>query len=244
MTINYLLCIIALSCFFFWHKCSTVVAVGVQTAFLPVGGLAYWFFWGTRKSNVPNCAWIAKSVTEKNNSRVDCAEVGKKTVQALHFDRLSGRQAEWAGEKGWGFLPAGDCPGGAARNYHSGETWPLSSELYLLQLSNIIMSIIIWFLVRIVELKIKCWVVFFLSTPSKRSATGGYSYLATLWQRPYLFIFTFRFQKTLLGCGVAVAEGIKAFAEKDCRDFAPQLNLFLKIDFSYFSCGVFLLKCF
>ena len=25
---------------------------------------------------------IAKSVTEKNNSRVDCAEAGKKTVQA------------------------------------------------------------------------------------------------------------------------------------------------------------------
>jgi hypothetical protein len=38
---------------------------------------------------VPNCGWIAKSVTEKNNGRVDCAEVGKKTVQALHFDRLN-----------------------------------------------------------------------------------------------------------------------------------------------------------
>ena len=32
---------------------------------------------------------IAKSVTEKKNSRVDCAEAGKKTVQALHFDKLS-----------------------------------------------------------------------------------------------------------------------------------------------------------
>ena len=32
---------------------------------------------------------IAKSVTEKNNSRVDCAEAGKKTVQAQHFGRLS-----------------------------------------------------------------------------------------------------------------------------------------------------------
>jgi hypothetical protein len=39
-------------------------------------------------------AFFAKSVTEKNNGRVDCAEAGKKTVQALHFDRLSGRQAE------------------------------------------------------------------------------------------------------------------------------------------------------
>ena len=34
MTINYMLCIIALSCFFFWLKCGTVVAVGVQTSFL------------------------------------------------------------------------------------------------------------------------------------------------------------------------------------------------------------------
>ena len=40
--------------------------------------------------------WIAKSVTEKNNRRVDCAEAGKKTVQAMRY--------EW-----WGFLPAGDC---------------------------------------------------------------------------------------------------------------------------------------
>ncbi len=150
-----------------------------QRLFALAGGLKQWFW----KNNTVNVGWIAKSVTEKNNSRVDCAEVGKKTVQALHFDRLSGRQAEWAGEKGWGFLPAGDCPGGAARNYHSGETWPLSSELYLLQLSNIIMSIIIWFLVRIVELKIKCWVVFFLSTPSCASLTGGYSHYATLWHK-------------------------------------------------------------
>ncbi|HJV78106.1 MAG TPA: hypothetical protein VJ602_06945 [Paludibacter sp.] len=28
-------------------------------------------------------------MTEKNNSRVDCAEAGKKTVQTLHFDKLS-----------------------------------------------------------------------------------------------------------------------------------------------------------
>ena len=52
---------------FFWRKCSTVVAVGVQTSFLP----------------------FAKSVTEKNNSRVDCVEAGKKTVQAKYFDKLS-----------------------------------------------------------------------------------------------------------------------------------------------------------
>ena len=61
--------------FFFWRKCSTVVAVGVQTSFLP----------------------FAKSVTEKNNRRVDCAEARKKTVQAMRY--------EW-----WGFFGAGDCP--------------------------------------------------------------------------------------------------------------------------------------
>jgi hypothetical protein len=32
---------------------------------------------------------FAKSVTEKNNSRVDCAEAGKKTMQALCFGMLS-----------------------------------------------------------------------------------------------------------------------------------------------------------
>ena len=52
--------------------------------------------------------WIAKSVTEKNNSRVDCAEADKKTVQALYFDKLSSRQAQRADEKGRGFLEAGD----------------------------------------------------------------------------------------------------------------------------------------
>ena len=41
---------------------------------------------------------------------------------------------------------------------------------------------------------------------------------------PISQLFTFEFQKTTLGCGVAVAEGIKAFAVKHCGDFAPQLN--------------------
>jgi hypothetical protein len=39
---------------------------------------------------------FAKSVTEKNNSRVDCAEADKKTVQAQRYE-------------GRGFLAAGDC---------------------------------------------------------------------------------------------------------------------------------------
>ena len=44
-----------------------------------------------------NVGLIAKSVTEKNNSRLDCAEAGKKTVQAQRYE-------------GRGFLTAGDCP--------------------------------------------------------------------------------------------------------------------------------------
>ena len=51
---------------------------------------------------------FAKSVTEKNNRRVDCAEADKKTVQA---QRNEGR----------GFLAAGDLPCGAARNKLTGE---------------------------------------------------------------------------------------------------------------------------
>jgi hypothetical protein len=58
---------------------------------------------------------IAKSVTEKKQRSEDCAEADKKTVQALYFDKLSSRQAKRAGEKGRGFLAAGDsarrsCP--------------------------------------------------------------------------------------------------------------------------------------
>ena len=39
------------------------------------------FFLRNEKKQCANCARTAKSVTEKNNSRVDCAEAGKKTVQ-------------------------------------------------------------------------------------------------------------------------------------------------------------------
>lgn len=80
-----MLCIHSFELFFFWHKCSTAVAVGVQTSFLP----------------------FAKSVTEKNNRSVDCAEADKKTVQAQRYE-------------GRGFLAAGDLPRCAARNYLTG----------------------------------------------------------------------------------------------------------------------------
>jgi len=72
MTINYLLCIIALSCFF--------------------SGASVARWWRLECKRL--FCLFAKSVKEKNNRRVDCAEDCKKTVQAMHFDRLSGRQAE------------------------------------------------------------------------------------------------------------------------------------------------------
>jgi len=95
---------------FFLAQACMVVAVGMHSVFFAlVGGLKQWFW----KNNTVNVGWIAKSVTEKNNRRGDCAEAGKKTMQTQRYE-------------GWGFLPAGDLPGGAARNYLSGETWPLS----------------------------------------------------------------------------------------------------------------------
>ena len=43
-------------------------------------------FLRNEKKQCAKCARIAKSVTEKNNSRVDCAEAGKKTVQAQRYE--------------------------------------------------------------------------------------------------------------------------------------------------------------
>ena len=43
-------------------------------------------FLRNEKKQCANCAWIAKSVTEKNNSRVDSAETCKKTVQAMRHE--------------------------------------------------------------------------------------------------------------------------------------------------------------
>jgi hypothetical protein len=66
-----------------------------------------------------NGGLIAKSVTEKNNRRVDCAEADKKTVQA---QRNEGR----------GFLAAGDCPDGASHNELSGENLTAFSQIFFL----------------------------------------------------------------------------------------------------------------
>ena len=71
-------------------------------------------------------------------------------------------------------MQAGDCQSRDARNYLSGETWPLS-------------------------------------------ARNSIKY-------------------------PMVAEGIKAFTEKDCSDFEPQLNWFYFFSNFYSSCSVFLLK--
>src|SRR5665647_410290 len=85
MTINYMLCIIALSCFFSGASAARWWRLECKRLF----------------------CYSAKSVTEKNNSRVDCAEADKKTVQAQRYE-------------GRGFLAAGALPCGAARNYLSG----------------------------------------------------------------------------------------------------------------------------
>jgi hypothetical protein len=71
-------------------------------SFLPCGWISLLIFLRNEKKQCANCARIAKSVTEKNNRKVDCAEADKKTVQAM--------RNEW-----WGFLAAGDfaqrsCP--------------------------------------------------------------------------------------------------------------------------------------
>ena len=51
---------------------------------------------------------FAKSVTEKKQRSVDCAEDDKKTVQAQRYE-------------GRGFLAAGDLPRCAARKEHPSE---------------------------------------------------------------------------------------------------------------------------
>ena len=92
---NAKLCNFVIELFFFWRKCSTVVEVGVQTSFFACGWIGLLIFLRNEKKQCAKCARIAKSVTEKNNSRVDCAEAPKKTVQAMRY--------EW-----WGFFGAGD----------------------------------------------------------------------------------------------------------------------------------------
>jgi hypothetical protein len=76
-----MLCIIALSWLF-----------SGASFLLLVGGLKQWFC----KNITVKEGLIAKSVTKKNNRRVDCAEAIKKTVQTKRY--------EW-----WGFFVAGDC---------------------------------------------------------------------------------------------------------------------------------------
>ena len=113
MTINYLLCIIALiastfstfsrvqnfiltlhslsekvELFFFWRKCSTVAAVGVQTSFL---------------------LFCKKCDRKKTTKRGLCGSRQK--------DRASPEVRGAGIFGGWGF-----CPGGAGRNKLSGET--------------------------------------------------------------------------------------------------------------------------
>ena len=54
--------------------------------FLPCGLIGLLIFLRNEKKQCAKFGWNAKSVTEKNNSRVDCAEAGKKTVQAQRYE--------------------------------------------------------------------------------------------------------------------------------------------------------------
>ena len=60
MTINYILCNLALGCFFFWRKSGTVVVVGVPDVFFA----------------------LCKKCDRKKQQQGGCAEAGIKTVQA------------------------------------------------------------------------------------------------------------------------------------------------------------------
>jgi hypothetical protein len=78
---NYLLCIIASGCFFL---AQVQHGGGGWSANIFFTMWVDWLidFFEEREKQCANCGSIAKSVTEKNNSRADCAEAGKKTVQA------------------------------------------------------------------------------------------------------------------------------------------------------------------
>jgi len=121
VTINYLLCIIALiastfstfsrvqnfiltlhslsekvELFFFWRKCSTVVAVGVQTSFL--------------QPPAPLKRGYCKKCDRKKQQQGGLCGSRQK-------DRASPEVRGAGIFGGWGF-----CPGGAVRNKLSGET--------------------------------------------------------------------------------------------------------------------------
>ncbi|MCE5331750.1 MAG: hypothetical protein LLF95_06385 [Bacteroidales bacterium] len=94
--------------FFFWRKYSTVVAVGVQTSFLPCGWIGLLLFLRNEKKQCANCGLIAKSVTEKNNS-------------GLIVRKQTKRPCKPRGTRGGDFWRLGILPCGAARNELSGK---------------------------------------------------------------------------------------------------------------------------
>ena len=65
---NFMLCILALSCFFSGANQVRWWRLEYLMSFFPVAGLAYWFFWGTRKSNVPIVGWLQKVWQKKTTA--------------------------------------------------------------------------------------------------------------------------------------------------------------------------------
>ena len=117
-----MLCIIALGCFFL----AQVQHGGggwSANVFFAWGWIGLLIFLRNEKKQCAKSGWIAKSVTEKNNRRVDCAEAVKKTP-AMKRDKL----CKPRGTRGEDFCLPGILPGGATCNVLSGETCPLFSK--------------------------------------------------------------------------------------------------------------------
>ena len=84
MTINYMLCKIALGCFF-WRKSGTVVAVGVPDVFLPCGWIGLLIFSRNEKKQCANLCVDCKKCDRKKQQQGGCAEAGIMTVQAPKY---------------------------------------------------------------------------------------------------------------------------------------------------------------
>ena len=67
----------------------------MQTSFLPVDEIGLLIFLRNEKKQCDKLCVDCKKCDRKNNSRVDCGEADKKTVQAQRYE-------------GRGFLAAGD----------------------------------------------------------------------------------------------------------------------------------------
>jgi len=116
---NYLLCIIALSCCFSGASAARWWRLECKRLFCLLGGLAYWFFWGTRKSNVPNVGWLQKVWQKKTT----VGWIARRQAKRLCKPCTSACSASW--RERVRIFACRWLPCGAVRNLLSGETCPL-----------------------------------------------------------------------------------------------------------------------